>query len=85
MKNKTNECHNKCYTSCHGDDISDKDSGRFCPETRVKTPAKISPLKGRKFSFNSTMTTKLYLHIIVYAILHTLIHTCVYQSMQHCP
>ena len=64
MKNKTNECHNKCYTGCHGDDISDQEGGRFYPETRVKTPAKISPLKGPKFSFISTMTTKLYLHII---------------------
>ena len=41
MKNKTNECHNKCYTGCHGDDISDQEGGRFYPETRVKTPAKI--------------------------------------------
>ena len=67
MKNKTNECHNKCYTGCHGDDISDQEGGRFYPETRVKTSAKISPLKGPKFSFISmisTMTTKLYLHII---------------------
>ena len=60
MKNKRNGCHNKCYTSCHGDDISDQEGGRFYPETRVKTPAKISPLK----PFISTMTTKLYLHII---------------------
>ena len=36
----------------------------FLPRDRVKTPAKISPLKGWKFSFFSTMTTKLYLHII---------------------
>ena len=64
MKNKTNECHNKCYTGCHGDDISGQDGGRFYPETRAKTPAKISHLKGPKFSFISTMTTKLYLHII---------------------
>ena len=64
MKNKTNECHNKCYIGCHGDDISDQEGGRFYPETRVKTPAKISPLEGREFSFVSTMTTKLYLHII---------------------
>ena len=66
MKNKTNECHNKCYTGCHGDDddISDQEGGRFYPETRVKTPAKISPLNGQKCSFSSTMTTKLYLHII---------------------
>ena len=34
------------------------------PETRGKTPAKISPLKGQKFSFISIMTTKLILHII---------------------
>ena len=45
MKNKTNECHNKCYTGCHGDDISDQEGGRFYPETGQKTPAKISPLK----------------------------------------
>ena len=44
MKIKTNVCHNKCYTDCHGDDISDQKGGRFYPETRVKTPAKISPL-----------------------------------------
>ena len=62
MKNKTDECHNKCY--CHGDDISDQEGGRFYPETRVKTPAKVSPLKGPKFPFISTLTTKLYLHII---------------------
>ena len=36
----------------------------FLPRDRVKTPAKISPLKGRKFSFISIMTTKVYLHII---------------------
>ena len=42
MKNKTNECHNKCHTGGHGDDISDQEGGRFYPETRVKTPAKIS-------------------------------------------
>ena len=36
MKNKTNKCH-KCYTGCHGDDISDQEGGRFYPETRVKT------------------------------------------------
>ena len=36
----------------------------FLPRDRVKTPAKISPVKGWKFSFISTMTTKLYLHII---------------------
>ena len=36
----------------------------FYPETRLKTPAKISPLKGPKFSFISAMTTELYLHII---------------------
>ena len=47
MKNKTNECHNKCYIGCHGDDIVDE-GGRFYPETRVKTPAKISPLEGAK-------------------------------------
>ena len=47
------------YTGCHGDDISDQEVGRFYPETRVKTPAKISPLKGPKVSFISTMTTKL--------------------------
>ena len=64
MKNKTNGCHNKCYTGCHGDDISDQEGGRFYPGTRVKTPAKISPLKGQKFSFISTMTTKLDLNII---------------------
>ena len=64
MKNKTNECHNKCCTGCHGDDIIDQEGGRFDPETRVKTPAKISPLKGPKFSFIGTMTTKLYLHTI---------------------
>ena len=64
MKNKTNECHSKCYTGCHGDDISDQEDGCFYPETRVKTPAKISPLKERKFSFFSKMTTKIYLHII---------------------
>ena len=63
MKNKTNEYHNKCYTGCHGDDISDQEGGRFYPEKK-KTPAKISHLKGPKFSFISTMTTKLYLHII---------------------
>ena len=50
MKNKTNECHIKCYTGCHVDDIGDQEGGRFYPETRVKTPAKISPLKGQKFS-----------------------------------
>ena len=50
MKNKTNECHNKCYTGCHGDDISDQEGGHFYPETWVKMPAKISPLKGSKFS-----------------------------------
>ena len=33
MKNKINECHNKCYTGCHGDDISDQEGGRFYPET----------------------------------------------------
>ena len=33
MKNKTNECQNKCYTGCHGDDISDQEGGRFYPET----------------------------------------------------
>ena len=60
MKNKTNECHNKCYTGCHGDDISDQEGGRFYPETRVKTPAKISLLKGPKFSFICIMTSKLY-------------------------
>ena len=56
MKNKTNECHNKCYTGCHGDDISDQEGGHFYmyPETRVKTPAKISPLKGPKFSFSTS-------------------------------
>ena len=64
MKNKTNDCPNKCYTGYHGDDISDQEGGRFYPETRVKTPAKISPLVGPKFSCISTMTTKLYLHII---------------------
>ena len=64
MKNKTNEYPNKCYTGCNGDDISDQEVGCFYPETRVKTPAKMSPLKGPKFSFISTMTTKLYLHII---------------------
>ena len=64
MKNETNECHNKCYTGCHGNDISDQEGGRFYPETRVKTPAKSSPLKGQNLSFISTMTTKLYLHII---------------------
>ena len=47
----------KYYTDCHGDDISDQ-------ETRVKTPAKSSPLKGRKFSTIRIMTTKLYLHTI---------------------
>ena len=56
MKNKTNGCHNKCYIGCHGDDISDQEGGHFYP--------KISPLKGQKFSFISTMTTKLYLNII---------------------
>ena len=65
MKNKTNECHSKGYTGCHGDDISDEENGHFCPETRVKTPAKISPLKGQKFSFIGIMTTKLYLHTIL--------------------
>ena len=64
MKNKTNGCHNKHYTGCHDDDISDQEGGRFYPGTRVKTPAKISPLKGQKFSFISTITTKLYLNII---------------------
>ena len=34
---------------CHGDDISEEEGGRFYPETRVKTPAKISLLKGLKF------------------------------------
>ena len=63
MKNKTNECPNKYYTGCHGDDISDQEGGRFYPETGVKTPAKVSPLKGPKFSCIGTMTTKLYLHI----------------------
>ena len=33
MKNKINECHNKWYTGCHGDDISDQEGGRFYPET----------------------------------------------------
>ena len=28
MKNKTNECHNKCFSGCHGDDISDQKGGR---------------------------------------------------------
>ena len=34
-------------TGYHGDDISDQEGGRFYPETWVKTPAKISPLKGK--------------------------------------
>ena len=29
MKNKTDECRNKCYTGCHGKDISDQEGGRF--------------------------------------------------------
>ena len=49
---------------CHGDDISNQEGGRFYPGTRVKTPAKISPSKGRKFAFISITTTKLYLHIM---------------------
>ena len=35
MKNKTNECHNKCYTGCDGDDISDQKGGRFYPEKSI--------------------------------------------------
>ena len=31
IKNKTNECHNKCCTGCHGDDISDQEDGHFYP------------------------------------------------------
>ena len=41
MKNKTNECHNKCYTGCHGDDISDQEGGAFLPRDRVKTSAMV--------------------------------------------
>ena len=39
MKNKTNERHNKCYTGCHGDDISDQEG---------KNARQNSPLKGAK-------------------------------------
>ena len=40
MKNKINECHNKGYTGCHGDNISDQEGGRFYPETGQKRPPK---------------------------------------------
>ena len=33
MKSKTNECHNKCYAGCHGDDISGQGGGCFYPKT----------------------------------------------------
>ena len=38
--------------------------GVFTPRPGKNARQKISPLKGPKFSFISTMTTKLYLHII---------------------
>ena len=48
VKNKTNECHNKCYTGCHGDDISGQDGGRFYPETRGKNARQNFSFKGAK-------------------------------------
>ena len=48
MKNKTNECHNICYTGCNGDDISDQECGRFYPETRVKNACQNLSFKGAK-------------------------------------
>ena len=64
MKKQNKWMSQQMLYCCHGDDISDQEGGRFYPETLVKTPAKISPVKGPKLSFISTMTTKLYLHII---------------------
>ena len=48
MKNKTNGCHSKCYTGCHGDDFIDQEGGRFYPETRVKNARQNFSFKGMK-------------------------------------
>ena len=65
------------YTGCHGDDIGDQEGEPFCLGAQVKMPTKIYPLKGRKFSFISIMTRKLYLHIIggMRHVLHKITHS----------
>ena len=50
MKNKTNECHNICYTGCHGDDISDQEGGRFLPRDTGKNARQNFSFKRAKFS-----------------------------------
>ena len=62
MENKTNECHKNALLVAMVMILLTNRVGVFT--TRHKTPAKIFPLKGRKFSFIGKMTTKLCLHII---------------------